>query len=307
MRRARAFSPAGISGFFQVCIRGEDGSLLRPERAGARGGGFVISLGVHTEVLLEEANENQIEVYINGSPAPEAETTRRVVQRILAMVDGNYYVSVRHKVEVPIGAGFGSSGAGALSTALALSKAVGLKATYNQVGMIAHVAEVEAKTGLGTVGPLMLGGCIITVEPGGPGYALIDRIPLPPDYRIVAATFSSIPTKKVLSSTNLNRINEAGEKALKSIMDDPSPENFMDSCRRFAVESGLATERAMKLAEEAIRAGAVGATQNMIGEAVHALVHVDALENVLSTFRRFVPEERILVAEICLQGARLVG
>ena len=86
-----------------------------------------------------------------------------------------------------------------------------------------------------------------------------------------------------------------------------SPENFMDSCRRFAVESGLATERAMKLAEEAIRAGAVGATQNMIGEAVHALVHVDALENVLSTFRRFVPEERILVAEICLQGARLVG
>ena len=303
----RAFSPAGISSFFQVCDRGPDGSPLRPERVGARGGGFVISTGVLTEVRVEESSEVAIDVYINGRAAPEAETTRRVASRLLSMVDAPYHVTVHHKVDVPIGAGFGSSGAGALSTALALSRALGLHLTYNQAGMVAHVAEVECKTGLGTVGPLMLGGCVVTVEPGGPGYSLIDRIILPPDCRVVAATISSISTKSVLSGANLRAINEAGERTLKSIMDDPSPENFMESCRRFAVESGLATERAMRMVDAAVEAGAIGATQNMVGEAVHALATAEHVDGVVEAFRKFVPDDRILVAEVSPHGARILG
>ena len=96
----------------------------------------------------------------------------------MSKADRAFDVTVNHRVDVPIGAGFGSSAAGALTTSLALSNALDLHLTYNQLGRIAHVAEVQCKTGLGTVGPLMLGGCVLTVEPGAPGTSIIDRIPI---------------------------------------------------------------------------------------------------------------------------------
>jgi len=65
--------------------------------------------------------------------------------------------------------------------------------------MIAHKAEIECKTGLGTVVPLTVGGFILTVKPGGPGYALIDRIPISPDYRLIVGFCGSIYTKEVLT------------------------------------------------------------------------------------------------------------
>ena len=72
--------------------------------------------------------------------------------------------------------------------------------TYNQIVRIAYVAEIKCKTGLGTVGPLMLGGYIHTVELGALGIAIINRIPLSTDYVIVAGVFNPTLTKEVLSS-----------------------------------------------------------------------------------------------------------
>ncbi|MDH5267580.1 MAG: hypothetical protein OEW62_07885, partial [Candidatus Bathyarchaeota archaeon] len=147
-KKARAFSPAGISSFFEICDRTPDGKLLSDSKhIGSRGGGFVISKGVLTEVSLAEAREKQIRVFINGKLSPEAETTRAVVEALLKKVPETCYVTVRHRVNVPIGAGFGSSAAGALGTALALSKALNLNLTYNQLGRITHVAEVDCQTG----------------------------------------------------------------------------------------------------------------------------------------------------------------
>ncbi len=101
---------------------------------------------------------------------------------------------------MPIGSGFGTSAAGALGAALAMSKALELNITYNDLGRIAHAAEVRCKTGLGTVGPIMLGGCILSVEPGAPGKSIIDRIPTTEDHIIIAGYYGPIPTKSVLSS-----------------------------------------------------------------------------------------------------------
>jgi len=305
-KRARAFSPAGISSFFEICDRTSDGAPISdPEQVGARGGGFVVSKGVLTEVSLAGAKEKQIRVFINGKLWPEAETTKTVVKTLLEKVPEIYRVTVRHHVEVPIGAGFGSSAAGALGTALALSKALDLNLTYNQLGRIAHVAEVKCKTGLGTVGPLMLGGCIVTVEPGAPGYASIDRISVSPDHRIVAGTYKPFPTKEMLSSQEKRRpINEWGRRTLKKILADPSLENFMRACKEFAVGTGLVTSRVQKLIELAEKAGAVGATQNMVGEAVHALVTMDKVEDVVKAFKKVMPSEKIIIAKIDFQGAR---
>lgn len=306
---AKAFSPAGISSFFEICDTRKDGKQVsEPTLIGARGGGFVIGKGVLTQVQLSEAKQNVTRVFINGKLAPEAETTRTVVRSLGEKVGRSCAITIRHKVETPIGAGFGSSAAGALGTALALSKALQLHLTYNELGKIAHTAEIKCRTGLGTVGPIMLGGCALTVEPGAPGIAAIDRIPTSTNHVIVAGIYGPIPTKTVLSSPQKRlAVNKWGGIALENILADPSLENFLACCLDFAEKTGFMTNRLRKLVKLAKEAGAIGAAQNMVGEAVHALTTLENADNVVQAFKQVLPEEKVLVAKIDVQGARLVG
>jgi pantoate kinase len=116
MKTAKAFSPAGISSFFEICDRTNDDKPIGDlERVGSRGGGFGIQKGVLTEVSVSEAKTNNIRIFINGKLAPEAETTRTVAQMLLNKAGKFFDVMVNHKVDVPVGAGFGSSAGGALS------------------------------------------------------------------------------------------------------------------------------------------------------------------------------------------------
>ena len=309
MKTAKAFSPSGISSFFEICDSTPNGNPISdPEKAGARGGGFGIQKGTTTKVTVSSAETNCIRVFINRKETPEAETTKLVAQMLLEQVDKAYDVTIMHKVDVPIGAGFGSSAAGALTTALALSRALDLSLTYNQLGKLAHVAEVKCKTGLGTVGPLMLGGCVLTLEPGAPGIALLDRIPISADHVVVAGIFSPIPTKEVLSSPEKRRqVNKYGRKTLECILSEPSLENFLACCLSFAEKTGFMTPRLRGVVKLAEKAGAIGAAQNMVGEAIHALTMLENVENVVHAFKRVLPREKIIVARVDVQGARLVG
>jgi pantoate kinase len=274
---------------------------------GARGGGFGLVKGVLTEVSVTESKQNKVQIFINGKDFPEAETTKTVTNTLLEKADNKYAVTVRHRVEVPIGAGFGSSAAGALGTAFALSKALDIHLTYNQLGRIAHVAEVQCRTGLGTVGPLLLGGCLVTVEPGAPGYAVIDRIPITADHWIVAGVFKPWPTKEVLSSPEKRKgVNEWGRKTVDKILAEPSLENFLRASKEFAIKTGLATERVKRLMALAEKAGALGAAQNMVGEAVHALTTPENVEKVTQVFKKVLPKERVLSGRVDLQGVRLL-
>jgi pantoate kinase len=308
-KTVKAFSPAGISSFFEICDRTSDGMPIADlERVGSRGGGFGIQKGVLTEVAVSEAEMTTIRVFINGKFAPEAETTKTVLQMLLKKTERACNVVVNHEVDVPIGAGFGTSAGGALTAGLAFSKALDLPLTYNQIGRIAHVAEVQCKTGLGTVGPLMLGGCIVTVEPGAPGVSVIDRIPLSDDYRIVAGVFGSTPTKQVLTSAEKRReVNRWGRKTLEAILAEASVENFMACCLDFAEKAGFMTARVRQLVRLAEKAGAVGAAQNMVGEAVHALALEENVGDIAEAFKQVLPNEKVLTAKIDFQGARLVS
>ncbi len=305
---AWAFAPAGISSFFEICDKTADGKPITDlEHVGSRGGGFGLQKGVLTKISVSEAETTSIRVYINGKLAPEAETTRTALQMLLSKTCGVYDVVVKHEVEVPIGAGFGTSAGGALTAGLALSKALELPLTFNQIGKIAHVAEIRCKTGLGTVGPLMIGGCILTVEPGAPGISIIDRIPLSPEYVVVAGVFGPTPTKQVLASAEKrHEVNRYGRKTLEAILAEPTLENFLACCWDFAEKTGFATERVRQLVRLAEKADAVGAAQNMVGEAVHAVAHEENAERIAEAFKQLLPKEKILVAKIDLQGARLV-
>ena len=123
---------------------------------------------------------------------------------------------------------------------------------------------------------------------------------------IVAGVFETTPTKQVLSSVKKrHEVNRWGRKTLEMILDEPSVENFMDCCLNFADKAGFMTPRVRRLVKLAVKAGAVGAAQNMVGEAVHALGFEENVEDITEAFKQVLPNEKILKAKIDFQGARL--
>jgi pantoate kinase len=309
MRTAKAFAPAGISSFFEICDTTADGKPQTDlNRVGARGGGFGLKKGITTQVSVAESKSNIISIRINGKPAPKAQTTQTVVQNLLNLTHQEFNVTTEHTIDVPIGSGFGTSAGGALTAGLALAAALELPLTSNQIGRIAHAAEIQCKTGLGTVGPMLLSGCILTLEPGAPGVAVIDRISLTPNYVVIAGVFGPTPTKQVLASPEKRRlVNQCGRKTLDDIIADPRLENFLSCSWQFAQEAGFVTPRVKQLVDSAVKAGAVGAAQNMVGEAVHAVAREEDADVVAEAFKQALPPDRVLVSKIDFQGAQLVS
>ena len=165
-KTAQAFAPAAISSFFEIHDTENNKPITDLEKVGAIGGGFGLEKGVLTKVTAEEARKNSINVFINSKQAKEAKTTKQVIETLLTKTDIKYAVTVEHQIEVPIGMGFGTSAGGALTAGLALKEALALPLTYNKIGKIAHVSEIQCQTGLGTVSSLTFcGGCVLVVEP----------------------------------------------------------------------------------------------------------------------------------------------
>jgi len=306
---AIAFAPSGISGFFEICDRDRLGRPLKdPLRIGAKGGGIGLTKGVTTKVSATSAVENRVEVFINGEEAPNALTTKAMVQRLLKLTSQSYEVRVEHKVEAPIGAGFGTSAAGAVSCGLALSAAVGLNVSFNRVMQEAHVAEVLCNTGLGSVEGMGGGGLVLVVKSGAVGYGLVDRIPIPQGLKVVAGTFRPIDKKTVLLAPEKHEaINRTARETMRRIQSSPTLKTFLESCKAFALNTGLASDRCRELIAAAEAAGAIGASQNMIGEAVHAVTTRRDLGSVREAFLRFLPQEKVLVSDIEFCGARLIS
>jgi pantoate kinase len=307
-KSAKAFAPGAISSFFQIHDTQNGEPITDLEKIGAIGGGFGLEKGVKTTVTVQKAQKNSVNVIINSKPVLDAKTTKKVLEALLIKTRAKYAVTVEHVIEVPIGMGFGTSAGGALTTGLALSKAIALPLTYNQIGKIAHVAEIECQTGLGTVSSLTSnGGCVLVVEAGAPGVCQIDRIPITSDYVIVAGYLQTKISKTILSSHEKRKeISSYGKKALDAVLAEPSLENFMECCWEFAQKAGFTTDNIRQLVAAAKKAGAVGAAQNMIGEAVHALVLEENANSVAEAFKQTLPPQQVLVSKIDFQGARLI-
>ncbi len=299
--KAWAYSPCGISSFFEV-----PSSLSKDPRAiGSRGGGFCISRGVTAEVSVEpiSGETSVVETFINGHQV-DFYIARRAVLKVLNMVDGAYRVVVRQKIEAPIGCGFGTSAASALATALAASKALGLNLSLWKLAEIAHMVEVECCTGLGTVSGLVTGGVVVVKKPGAPreGYTL--QIPVDGVFKIVAAAFQPIEKKKVLLSRyQLQQINRLGRKALQMVLAKPTLDTFLKVAKFFSENSGLASRKVRTAIALAEGRGALAAFQNMIGEAIHAIVPPHRVDEVAQALEELSPPH-IMVSDLHLEGIK---
>jgi len=260
-----AFAPAHITGFFAICPHGN------PAMAGSLGCGITLKAGVTTRVEVGGLGGP------DGLPCP---TIGSVVSRLTRR-----RCSVRITSDIPIGAGFGASGAGALGTAFALNHALSLDLTASQLTGIAHIAEVENRTGLGDVVAQSLGGVVIRRTPGAS--ARLDRIRA--DAKDVFwVVFDKIPTKEILNDKSAaDLINPAGIASLRELLKMPTVENFMIQSRRFAAETGLMSD-AVSDAADAVEAAGGMASQAMLGDSVFAVDVTggagDAIKSALSEF-----------------------
>ncbi|RLG38378.1 MAG: hypothetical protein DRN91_02830 [Candidatus Alkanophagales archaeon] len=293
----KAYSPSHITGFFEI-IRHES-----PLRTGSVGCGVALEAGCVVEVRFSESiDERKHRILINGVET-DAKTTKLVVERLAGKP-----VIVDIKLEVPVGCGFGASAAGTLSTALALNELFSLKMSLNRLAQLAHVAEVTNKTGLGDIIAQSYGGVVIRLSPGPPGVGVVDKIPCG-SVEVGAVAFRELPTKEVLDDEDAKRrINEAGRRAMRDLMQAPSLENFMRLSKRFAYETGLVSERG-KDAIEAVEAAGGLASVAMLGDTVFAVGLAGDGRRVLGTLPENIYEcllefGGIIRSKIAAHGAK---
>ena len=309
MRVSEAFCPAGISSFFEVCNLDSSGNpLTDPARIGARGGGFAIPRGATSRAIVRKSAETKIKVKINSKPAPEAHTTRSAIEQLLKTQGITLEIAIDLKVACPIGAGFGTSAAGTLASCLAVSDAADIPVTMNELGRITHVAEVVNRTGLGTAAALLAGGFALVTEPGAPGIGFVDRLLFPKNHSIICAYTGPISTRETLGTADVaERLNAPAKRAMDAIRQNPSLSTFMAETRQFGQEAGFETPIVTSLISTMISSGAIGATQNMIGEAVHGVANNRKVARIVKSVKKAFPAARVFATPIDNQGVRLLG
>lgn len=306
----RIYVPSGVSSFFEICDRTAEGlPISDPQKIGARGGGFIIAKGTLTTVVSSDEFIRD-EVLINGSSAAGAVTSLGVIR----LIRKNHFippVKVSHTVFPPIGQGFGTSGAGALSTSIALSDAFGLDFSLSEAASYAHHAEIEALTGLGTVISLASGtGAIgLVTEPGGYSVGRTDAILADYEaYTLVCAALGPVKKSTVLTNESARaKVNEHGRNTLTKILAEPTPENLLRQSRYFAEKTGLVSSDLLKLCDKAVESGALGSSANMIGNAVHCLVEKDRYSKFTEKFRAMIPSGSLFESDLIQSGPKIVS
>ena len=303
MEKTVAFAPCHITGIFQILDQ-----KAEPLFAGSKGAGISLSKGVETAVVIKESKRNSWEVKVNGVVSESCQVSRHVLKMFFLRLEKTRRLTVRvmHKIEMPVGAGLGTSGAAALSLALALNERLGLNMSKTEAAQLAHVAEIECKTGLGTVIAEAHGGLEIRIKPGAPGIGEIENISVPKDVVAACAFFGPLSTRKFLKDERTRkRINELGDSLLEELIKQPNYVNFMRLSREFAEHVGLITDRMRRVLNETDEENFV-CSMPMFGETVFALIERDDLGRLLKIFSKHFRREKIIVSEIDHEGARLL-
>ncbi|MXY99150.1 hypothetical protein F4Y93_00360 [Candidatus Poribacteria bacterium] len=272
---ARAFSPGNISCVFKVIRHTE------PARMHSLGMGFTVKEGV--EAIVSEYHETV--VLFNGEYI-NFPTVRAVVKRLIQN-SGIAGVKVDLSSPLPLGCGFGLSGAASLAVAYALNELLSADQDNEALAMIAHIAEVENRTGLGDVCSQYHGGCLVKLKEGSPLTA--DRLPIA-EQSIYYRYFSPIKTSEVLGNRKQTlRINRAADVALsvlKTLTDAKPSDDLFNACcavsKQFSVESGLLSDARVINTIEHIEAEGGVASMIMLGNGVFSThPFQDAIETKL--------------------------
>ena len=286
MKTVKAFAPGNISCIFVIK------KTANPAKSGSLGAGFTVNKGVFatitkinntknnnkqssiikkynnitiTNKTIKTNNKNKKnKIYYNNKKI-NLPTINSVIKKLT-----NEKVIAHIKSELPLGCGFGISGASALATAYALNKLLNLKQSKRQLAMIAHIAEVENGTGLGDVVNQYYGGFLVKYQSS---YNFkVKKLPIN-NKKIYYRYFSSINTKKTISNKKLkNKINNSGIKSLNKIKKlskkDTNLKNIIKISKDFSIKSELLKNKGLIKIIKQIEGKGGNASMIMLGNAV---------------------------------------
>ena len=275
------FVPGHITGFFTI----EKHEIKL--KNGSRGVGFLLTKGVRTTV--SKSDELIIEVNQGDST---------VIDAVLSILEIDANFKITQDIQLPIGAGFGTSAASALSLTLALNEFLNLGYSDELCGQIAHMAEVNIGGGLGDVIAQTGNGLVLRTKPGAPGIGEIKSFS--EDVFIAWKTFGTIDTSEIISDSKYPQIiSSSGSKYLELFENEPTVENFLLFSNRFSHEIGLMSDEVKnQINYFESSSDILGTSMAMLGNTVFAFaynedafknmnienLHIDKLNNIGITY-----------------------
>lgn len=257
------FVPGHITGFFT--IENHDISLKK----GSCGAGILLSKGVRTSI----SQSSKFKIDVN-----QGDST--VIDEVLKILEIDTDFKITQDIQLPIGAGFGTSAASALSLALALNEYLDLGYSNELCGQIAHMAEVNIGGGLGDVIAQTGQGMVLRIQPGAPGIGEIKSFKT--DAAIAWKTFGGIETSSIIQDPRYHQIiYDVGLKYLEFFEEKSSLRNFLDFSCRFAGETELMSGEVKSLVDKFNSSSdIVGSSMAMLGNTVFAIAeNEDAFKN----------------------------
>ena len=270
------FVPGHITGFFT--IENHEISLKK----GSCGAGFLLSKGVKTTI----SKADELTVDINQGDCT-------VIDEVLSIMEIDTDFKITQDIQLPIGAGFGTSAASALSLTLALNEFLKLGYSRDLCGQIAHMAEVNLGGGLGDVIAQTGHGMVLRTRPGAPGIGEIKSFNH--DVYIGWKTFGGIDTASIIRDPHHNEVlSDTGLKYIEFFEEKPSLRNFLDFSCRFSHETNLMSDEVKELVNYInSRSDILGSSMAMLGNTVFAFaqneddlknleienIHIDKLNN----------------------------
>ena len=310
MEQVEIWVPMRISGFFQMMDPSLSRDQLDPINIGSRGGGPALnSYGKTTLSLLSsetDSSSTPYQIFINDiEKTGDAHTSRTVIDLMKNFLPKDVKFIVRHQFDLPLGAGYGSSGAGALGIALGLNHLFKLGFTQLEAAKYAHMADVMNHTGLGTVGGQFVGGLSITMEPGYPFQ--MRQVEIPPETVIVIGSFGVVSTKQILTDPEYRRlIHTVGKKAMNRMQKAYTLANFVQVCDQFLDGTQLIQLLKLSKVEQLLtilrNQPIIGAGMNQLGESVYCFCHQKHASKIHHIFDQFQPFTTLQILEIAQHG-----
>tara|TARA_A100001037_G_scaffold241923_1_gene222242 strand:- start:50505 stop:51344 length:840 start_codon:yes stop_codon:yes gene_type:complete len=244
------FIPAHVSLFFSPFLSPD------PLKSGSTGAGLTLSDGM----TFTASSSQESVLSINGS-----QVTMDAATMIFNSIPSPIHVDA--KTNLPLGSGFGLSGAVALGVASSAQSFFNLPISSKEIVQMAHSSDVSAGTGLGDVMSQSAAGAPIRIAPGGPGYGLLDTIP--ETARIEYLSFDSIDTSSILSG-DLSKLQSIGSLSLESFLQKPSLDSLFDIGYKFATKTNFMTPAISEIINLVMDYGGK-ASMAMLGETVISL------------------------------------
>jgi len=299
VKTATAYSPCNITGFFQVHDKASD-----PLQVGSTGAAIALEKGVRTRVSLKRASPSRVAATFNDGRLPQRSVSVRVAKRLLELDGRHWRVDITHTSPFGSGFGYGTSGAGALSVSLALNETMMLSLSRLEAAQVAHVSEIECRTGLGTVASVFSGGLTLRTVPGAPGVGKVSKMDVPSSLRLITASFGPISTRSVLERVSLKRrVNTCGNGLIRRFDRRAPQTSFMMLSKEFSECVALMSRRLSQLIFGLDSTG-FKSSMTMLGESIFCLIPEDVAPTVTTFLQRrgMTPN----VSRIANSGAHLI-